>query len=297
MSQEKQRKQFLLDFLSGGTSGVISKTVCAPIERVKILLQTQSVNSKLKQPYNGIIDCFVKCVKHEGFLSLWRGNGINCLRYFPTQALNFSFKEFMFKQFPKVDPDKERKKFILYNFLAGGSAGCITITFLYPLDFARTRISADIGTKSRIYNGLKDCLRKNYQEGGVRALYQGFTLACFGLFLYRGCYFGIYDAGKELILTDGRSDKFIWRYFYAQIVVITSEFLTYPFDTIKRKIMLQNFKNKTFKNSFDCAQRTYKKVGINGFFTGYATNIIRSFGSSLTLVLFDEFKKHHKKLD
>lgn len=40
-----------------------------------------------------MIDCFVRTVKEEGVLAMWRGNGANIIRYFPTQALNFSFKE------------------------------------------------------------------------------------------------------------------------------------------------------------------------------------------------------------
>jgi solute carrier family 25 (adenine nucleotide translocator) protein 4/5/6/31 len=78
-------KKFLKDFMLGGISGAVAKTIAAPIERVKLLLQTQYTNPKLvSRPYNGIIDCFVRCVKEEGVLSLWRGNLANVIRYFPT---------------------------------------------------------------------------------------------------------------------------------------------------------------------------------------------------------------------
>lgn len=82
-----------MDFLSGGVSGAIAKTCCAPIERVKLLMQTANMNIKLHTPYTGIIDCATRCInedgkelvdKNLGFLSLWRGNGVNVIRYFPT---------------------------------------------------------------------------------------------------------------------------------------------------------------------------------------------------------------------
>jgi solute carrier family 25 (adenine nucleotide translocator) protein 4/5/6/31 len=84
----------LFDFFAGGLAGIIAKTATAPIERVKLLLQTEHENTKLKTKYLGIADCFKRCIKEEGVLSLWRGNGVNVIRYFPTQALNFSTKDF-----------------------------------------------------------------------------------------------------------------------------------------------------------------------------------------------------------
>jgi solute carrier family 25 (adenine nucleotide translocator) protein 4/5/6/31 len=66
---------YIVDFFIGGISGVISKTICAPIERVKLLMQTSHTNLKLiGNEYKSIYDCFYRCIKEEGFLSLWRGN-------------------------------------------------------------------------------------------------------------------------------------------------------------------------------------------------------------------------------
>jgi solute carrier family 25 (adenine nucleotide translocator) protein 4/5/6/31 len=79
----------------GGVSGAIAKTVCAPIERVKLLLQTQHTNTKLaSKQYEGIVDCFVRVFKEEGTLAFWRGNWANVIRYFPTTAINFSVKDY-----------------------------------------------------------------------------------------------------------------------------------------------------------------------------------------------------------
>ena len=48
---------------------------------------------RLASPYKGIADCFRRVISEEGVPSLWRGNTANVLRYFPTQALNFAFKD------------------------------------------------------------------------------------------------------------------------------------------------------------------------------------------------------------
>ncbi|XP_037931546.1 ADP,ATP carrier protein-like [Teleopsis dalmanni] len=86
---------FLKDFAAGGISAAISKTVVAPIERVKLLLQVQAISKQIKpeDKYKGIVDCFIRIPKEQGVASFWRGNLANVLRYFPTQALNFAFKD------------------------------------------------------------------------------------------------------------------------------------------------------------------------------------------------------------
>ena len=49
---------------------------------------------------------------------------------------------------------------------------------MYPLDFARTRLAADLGkTGSREFTGLVDCLSKTVKRGGFMALYQGFGVS------------------------------------------------------------------------------------------------------------------------
>ena len=87
-------KDFILDFVAGGISAAVSKTVVAPLERVKMLLQIQDAHKGIAadQRYKGVVDCFARVNKEQGFLSFWRGNVVNVIRYFPTQALNFAFK-------------------------------------------------------------------------------------------------------------------------------------------------------------------------------------------------------------
>lgn len=90
------------------------------------------------------------------------------------------------------------------NLLAGGTAGAIGLTLVYPLDFVRTRLAADIGkdAKNRDYNGLIDCAKKIYGTDGVGGLYNGFGVSVIGIFIYRAFYFGGYDSGKVWVFGD-----------------------------------------------------------------------------------------------
>jgi hypothetical protein len=62
----------LLDFIAGGLSGVISKTVCAPIERVKLLMQTSSSNHRITKPYTSVL-ILTYCIKFVGLEFIFIG--------------------------------------------------------------------------------------------------------------------------------------------------------------------------------------------------------------------------------
>lgn len=130
---------------------------------------------------------------------MWRGNLPNVLRYIPTTGINFSVKDKFQRKFVHgIDP-KDKFRFFLGNLMAGGFAGAIGLSIVYPLDFCRTRLAADVkgsvGGK-REFDGLWDCIKKVAASDGVTGLYKGFTISIMGIFIYRSLYFGFYDTGK-----------------------------------------------------------------------------------------------------
>merc|ERR1711915_120346 len=170
---------FIQDFVAGGISAAVSKTAVAPIERVKLLLQVQAVSKQLSesQKYKGIVDCFVRIPKEQGVGAFWRGNLANVIRYFPTQALNFAFKDKYKDMFLSgVDKKTQFWRFFAGNLASGGAAGATSLCFVYPLDFARTRLAADVGKGdgNREFKGLGDCLTKIFKADGLGGLYRGF---------------------------------------------------------------------------------------------------------------------------
>lgn len=62
----------------------------------------------------------------------------NVLRYFPTQALNFAFKDQIKSVFKTAKDAPQYEKFAK-NILSGGVAGSMSLMFVYSLDYARTR--------------------------------------------------------------------------------------------------------------------------------------------------------------
>lgn len=300
MSTKEAKKNFAADFLMGGVSAAISKTVVAPIERVKMLIQTQDTIPEIKsgqvERYSGMINCFKRVSTEQGVISLWRGNLANVIRYFPTQAFNFAFKDYFKKIFPKYDQNKEFGKFFLTNILSGGTAGAMSLLIVYPLDFARTRLASDIGKgNERQFNGLFDCLTKIYKQTGVLSLYRGFGVSVTGIIMYRGSYFGLYDSAKARLFSNEKNTNIVFKWAVAQSVTISAGIISYPFDTVRRRMMMMSGRKAKeeiqYKNTIDCWFKILRNEGIKGFFKGAWANVIRGAGGALVLVFYDELQK------
>ncbi|CAH0383094.1 unnamed protein product [Bemisia tabaci] len=286
------------DFLAGGISAAVSKTAVAPIERVKLLLQVQHISKQIPedQRYKGIVDCFIRIPKEQGIGAFWRGNLANVIRYFPTQALNFAFKD-KYKQvfLGGVDKNTQFLRYFAGNLASGGAAGATSLCFVYPLDFARTRLAADVGKSgaAREFNGLGDCLSKIFKSDGIVGLYRGFGVSVQGIIIYRASYFGLFDTAKGM-LPDPKKAGFFISWGIAQVVTTVSGIVSYPFDTVRRRMMMQSGRAKSeiiYKNTLHCWAVIAKTEGTGAFFKGAFSNVLRGTGGALVLVFYDELKK------
>lgn len=294
--EEANAWAFLSDLAAGGTAGAISKTIVAPIERVKLLLQTQDSNPRIKSGeiprYTGIINCFTRVSAEQGVASFWRGNLANVVRYFPTQAFNFAFKDTIKGLFPRYSPKQDFWKFFATNLASGGLAGAGSLLIVYPLDFARTRLAADVGSgKNREFTGLIDCISKTAKRAGPMGLYQGFGVSVQGIIVYRGAYFGLYDTAKAAAFEDERTANFFAKWAIAQAVTAAAGVLSYPFDTVRRRLMMQAGGERIYNGTVDCWSKIASQEGPRAFFKGAWSNVIRGAGGAFVLVLYDEIKK------
>ncbi|XP_049848701.1 uncharacterized protein LOC126316452 [Schistocerca gregaria] len=287
---------FFTNFILGGVSAAISKTVAAPIERVKLNLQNQEEmikNGSLDRPYKGIGDCFKRVTVEEGVLALWRGNLANVLRYFPTQALNFAFKDY-FKSMFGYKKEKDGYALAFFgNVASGGMAGAASLTVVYSLDYARTRLANDNKSAKkggeRQFNGLVDVYVKTLASDGVMGLYRGFVISCVGIVVYRGLYFGLYDSVKPLLPGNYR-DSFTSNFMLAWCVTTTAGLASYPIDTVRRRMMMTSGQLVKYSSSLDAFVQIAKKEGWRTFFRGAAANILRAIAGAGALSGYDQLQ-------
>mmetsp|Transcript_7789 Transcript_7789/g.24406 ORF Transcript_7789/g.24406 Transcript_7789/m.24406 type:complete len:331 (+) Transcript_7789:138-1130(+) len=277
-------------FVAGGISGAVAKTISAPLAAIKLKLQCTEDDDE------GALDCARRIFEREGWQGFYRGNLANVLGYFPTQAFNFAFKDTIKGFFPKYSPKTDFGKSFAVNVASGGLAGAGSLTIVYPLDYARTRLASDVGSGKAQFNGLIDCLSKTASgPAGPLGLYNGFGVSVVGIVPFRGTYFGVndtlvsinpYQKDKGLV---GIASKFAC----AQTAALCAAYASYPFDTVRRRLQMQSEKPQeewVYKGTMDCFGKIAAEEGVGALFKGAGANALRTVGSALVLVMYGELK-------
>lgn len=144
---------------------------------------------------------------------------------------------------------------------SGGAAGATSLSVVYPLDFGRTRLAADVGSgKEREFNGLVDCLTKVAQRDGIGGLYRGFGISVVGIIAYRASYFGMFDTGKVMLFEDMKKANILAVWAFAQFVTVGAGIASYPLDTVRRRLMMTSGKKGAdimYTGTWDCFVKIY----------------------------------------
>jgi solute carrier family 25 (adenine nucleotide translocator) protein 4/5/6/31 len=292
-------EQLASDLVIGGSIGAVSKTIMAPVERVKLLLQTMDSNpdviSGKVARYNGIGDCFTRVYNEQGLKAFWRGNLVNCLRYAPQQGSALAFNDMLNNMFPVYDSKKEFYSSLAVKLFSGGLAGALANTICYPFDYARTRLASDLKSGKPQFKGIWDCIYSTVSSQGLRGLYTGWSVTVAGAFVYRagqlGCFKQIQDMNpyKNDHGTLGAVSAFL-AVTVARPVVMP---FNYPFDTVRRRMMLESEKAQSarqYRGSFDCFRQVLAKEGTKGMYKGLIPELFRGVGGSLVIVAYDRIK-------
>lgn len=287
---------FLLDFFMGGISAAVSKTAAAPIERVKLLIQNQDEmikQGRLSNRYTSISECFKRTFMDEGLTSFWRGNTANVIRYFPTQALNFAFKD-KFKSMFGFKKDEGYWPWFFGNLASGACAGATSLAFVYSLDYARTRLANDAksskGDGKREFNGLFDVYKKTLKSDGISGLYRGFGPSIIGIVVYRGLYFGLYDSLKPLVLVGSLEGSFLTSFALGWTITTAASTASYPLDTVRRRMMMTSGQAVKYKGAFDCFKKVLLAEGFMSLFKGCGANILRSVAGAGVISMYDQLQ-------
>jgi len=147
-----------------------------------------------------------------------------------------------------------------------------------------------------VKDSLMDLLmfyRKTLASDGIAGLYRGFSISCVGIIVYRGAYFGFFDTLKPLLL--GESSNLAASFALGYAVTVSAGLLSYPIDTIRRRMMMTSGTGVNYSGSMDAAMSIFKNEGMKSFFKGAGANILRGMAGAGVLSGFDKFEELYIK--
>lgn len=275
---------YVKELIAGGSAGAFAKTAVAPLERIKILLQTRT------QGFHtiGVYQSLKRLLKHEGLPGFYKGNGASVLRIVPYAALHFMTYE-------------QYRCWILDNYtvlgtgpvvdlLAGSAAGGTAVLCTYPLDLARTKLAYQVadakpsvgnGAKSIIaqpqYSGIKNVLQSVYREGGMRGLYRGVGPTLIGILPYAGLKFYIYEELKRRV-PEEQQRSITMRLSCGALAGLLGQTVTYPLDVVRRQMQVENMQasgGARHKNTWKGLTTIVSEQGWRQLFAGLSINYIK----------------------
>ncbi|GIJ88424.1 hypothetical protein Asppvi_007348 [Aspergillus pseudoviridinutans] len=281
-TKERISDPVIAAFIAGGVAGAVSRTIVSPLERLKILLQIQTVG---REEYKlSIWRALVKIGKEEGWRGFMRGNGTNCIRIIPYSAVQFGSYNF-YKKFAEPFPDAELSP--IRRLLCGGAAGITSVTITYPLDIVRTRLSiqsasfAALGQRSTAEQlpGMFTTMVLIYKnEGGFVALYRGIVPTVAGVAPYVGLNFMTYESVRKYLTPEGDKNPSPWRKLLAGAISgAVAQTCTYPFDVLRRRFQINTMSGMGYRYTsiWDAVRVIIAEEGLRGFFRGIVPNLLK----------------------
>lgn len=276
----------LKSFIAGGIAGMCAKSSTAPLDRLKILLQAQN---KYYKNY-GVFSGFVAIYRQEGLLGYYKGNGAMMVRIFPYAAIQFA----SYEQYKKVFKPYFSQSTHTSKLLAGSLTGMTAVLFTYPLDMVRARLAYQVNERRyhSIWNTLTSIPR---QEGGLIALYRGFSSTMLGMIPYAGTAFYTYEVFKSFAM-----DNILLRPYSTKqsldgsgtlvlnipanlcvggLAGACSQSVAYPFDVARRRMQLEGMISKApvYRSVTSTLSHVYRTLGVRkGLFRGISINFYRA---------------------
>jgi len=256
----------MAQLLCGGIAGAISRTTVAPIDRVKLLIQTAKARNKQAK---SIAQTGLTEINNAGVFSLWKGNLTNCFRVFPYAAIQFATYE-KYKNLVTTYCEKTNRGFgVFERLLSGALAGATAATLTYPLDVIRVRQAC--------FNEIKgpfEASRLLYKEGGIISFYKGWTPTILSLAPFIGINFATFDQLKSTFIPDGdtKNASSILVLGLGAAAGLFAQTICYPLDTVRRNMQMPANGYSSVRNAW---KTIYNTDGILGFYRGMIPNAIK----------------------
>ncbi|BAM83499.1 similar to mitochondrial calcium-dependent solute carrier [Cyanidioschyzon merolae strain 10D] len=277
-------------------AGVLARTLVAPLDRLKVLMQTESIvvkvrpellkderiapNPRSKRIYSSVWRGFRNMIAQDGILGMYRGNGANALRILPATIIQSATIALAKEYIEAHRPENARRSlgFAAWDTVViAGLGGIVAATITYPLDTARARLTVQHRGIAERYHGVLQCLREVRKQQGVPGLYRGLLSSTLGVFPYVGINFAVYETLRPIMprRNDGSGRPTAGGLILSGFIASTlGQMAAYPFDTCRVRMQVDEGSGGRFRQVF---RTVLKEEGIRGLYRGLVPNILKAW--------------------
>ncbi|KAJ1283217.1 hypothetical protein BS78_03G111500 [Paspalum vaginatum] len=267
-------------FAAGAAAGAAAKTVTAPLDRVKLLMQTHSVRVAGESSKKGVgfLEAIADIGKEEGLKGYWKGNLPQVIRIIPYSAVQL----FSYEVYKKIFRGKDGELSVFGRLAAGACAGMTSTLVTYPLDVLRLRLAVQSG-----HSTMSQVALSMLREEGLASFYGGLGPSLIGIAPYIAVNFCVFDLMKKSV-----PEKYKNRPETSlATALLSATFATltcYPLDTVRRQMQM---KGTPYNTIFDAIPGIVERDGLIGLYRGFVPNALKNLpNSSIKLTAFDTVK-------
>ncbi|TQD87808.1 hypothetical protein C1H46_026660 [Malus baccata] len=268
-------------FAAGAVAGAAAKSVTAPLDRIKILMQTHGVRVGQQSAKKAIsfVEAITMIGKEEGIKGYWKGNLPQVIRILPYSAVQL----FAYEAYKKLFRGKDSELSLLGRLAAGACAGMTSTFVTYPLDVLRLRLAVEPG-----YRTMSEIALNMLKEEGVASFYYGLGPSLIGIAPYIAVNFCIFDLVKKSLPEDFQKKaeaSLLTGLVSASLATLTC----YPLDTVRRQMQM---KGTPYKTVLDAIPGIVERDGLVGLYRGFLPNALKTLpNSSIRLTTYDMVKR------
>ncbi|KAI3988900.1 hypothetical protein MKX01_016471 [Papaver californicum] len=267
-------------FAAGAVAGAAAKTFTAPLDRVKLLMQTHGlrIGEGTAKKAIGFLEAISVIGKEEGIKGYWKGNLPQVIRVIPYSAAQL----FAYEAYKKLFKGDGAELSILGRLAAGACAGMTSTLVTYPLDVLRLRLAVEPGCRT-----MSQVALSMLRDEGVASFYNGLGPSLIGIAPYIAVNFCIFDLVKKAL-----PEKYQKRTETSLVTALVSATLAtlmcYPLDTVRRQMQMRG---SPYKTVLDAIPGIIERDGVIGLYRGFLPNALKNLpNSSIRLTTFDTVK-------
>jgi solute carrier family 25 2-oxodicarboxylate transporter 21 len=258
-----------------------------PLDVVKTRVQLQTGTGTGADHYNGMLDCFKKIIKNEGFSRLYRGISAPILMEAPKRAVKFASNDGWGKFYRNAFGQKEQTQAL--SVLTGASAGATEAFVVVPFELVKIRLQ-DKASAGK-YNGMFDVVNKIVKQEGILAMYNGLESTLWRHILWNAGYFGcIFQVKSLLPKAETEQGKVMTNLISGAIGGTIGTCLNTPMDVVKSRI--QNTTKvpgvaPKYNWAWPALATVAREEGLGALYKGFVPKVLRlGPGGGVLLVVY-----------